>query len=74
MLNTLPHNKIRDHSNSKAYADDILNVAQMTICVTDWVENTVKKGENAGYQHFLLFPQYFQKACFSGSIKVGIVW
>ena len=26
------------------------------------VENIVGKGENAGYQHFLLFPQCFQKA------------
>ena len=25
------------------------------------VENVVGKGENAGYQHFLLFPQCFQK-------------
>ena len=24
------------------------------------VENIVGKGENTGYQHFLLFPQYFQ--------------
>ena len=32
------------------------------------------KGENAGYQHFLLFPLCFQKASFSGSLKVGIVW
>ena len=26
------------------------------------VENIVEKGGNAGYQHFLLFPQYFQVA------------
>ena len=32
------------------------------IGVIDWVENIVGKGENAGYQHFLLFPQCFQKA------------
>ena len=32
------------------------------------------KGENAGYQHFLLFPQCFQKLSFLGSLKVGIVW
>ena len=38
------------------------------------VEDIVGKGENAGYQHFLLFPQCFQKASFSGSSKVGIVW
>ena len=42
--------------------------------VFDGVENIVGKGENAGYQHFLLFPQYFQKASFSESLKVGIVW
>ena len=29
------------------------------------VENTVGKGENAGYQHLLLFPQCFKKASFS---------
>ena len=46
----------------------------MTICVTDWVENSVGKGENAGYQHFLLFPQCFQKDPFPGSLKVGVVW
>ena len=32
-----------------------------------WVENIVGKGENAGFQHFPLFPQCFQKASFSGS-------
>ena len=31
------------------------------------------KGENAGYQHFLLFEQCFQKASFSGLLKIGIV-
>ena len=25
----------------------------------DWEENIVEKGENAGDQHFLLYPQYF---------------
>ena len=45
----------------------------MMICVTDWVENIVGKGENAGYQHSLLFPQCFQKASLQESLKVGIV-
>ena len=31
----------------------------------DWVENIVDKGENADYQHFLLYPQCFHKASFS---------
>ena len=32
------------------------------------------KGENAGYQHFLLSPQRFQKISFPKVLKVGIVW
>ena len=33
------------------------------------------KGENdAGFQHFLLFPQYFLKASFSRLLKVRMVW
>ena len=31
------------------------------------------KGEIAHYEQFLLFPQYFQKACFPGASK-GVVW
>ena len=38
------------------------------------MENNVGKGENAGYQHFLFFPQCFQKASFSRLLKGGIVW
>ena len=38
------------------------------------VEKIVGKGENAGYQHLLLFLQCFQKASFQGSLITGIVW
>ena len=38
------------------------------------VENIVGKGENAGYQHFLLSPQCFLKNSFPNVLKVGIVW
>ena len=41
----------------KAFADDKLKVFQIMIFAFDGVENIVRKGENAGYQHFLLFPQ-----------------
>ena len=44
------------------------------ISVFDTVENIVGKGENAGYQHFLLFSECFHKACLSGSVIDGIVW
>ena len=36
--------------------------------------NIVRKKENAGYQHFLLFPQCFLKASFLGLLKVRIAW
>ena len=46
----------------KAYfADMELNIAKMMIPLFDRVENTERNGENAGYQHFLLFPQCFPK-------------
>ena len=56
----------------KAFADDKLNDTKMKISLYDRVENTVEKGENAGYQHFLLFPQYFPKASFLSRLKSGL--
>ena len=41
--------------------------------VPDRVENNVGKEENAGYQHFLLFPHYFQKAFLCGSFNPGLM-
>ena len=73
-INSLPHNKILDGSKLKAFADDKLNATEKLKFVLGRVENIVGKGENAGYQHFLLFPQCFQKPSLSGSLKVGIVW
>ena len=55
-------------------ADDKSNLAKKLKFVLGRVENIVGKGENAAYQHFLLFPQCFQKASVLGSLKVGIVW
>ena len=46
----------------------------MMIYVLDRVQNIVGKGENAGYQHFLLFPQCFQKPSCPRSLRVGIEW
>ena len=46
----------------------------MTISLYDRVENTVGKGENAGYQHFLLFPQCCPKLSSLAWFKVMIVW
>ena len=45
----------------------------MIIFVFNRVENIVGKGENAGNQHFLLFPQCFEKASFPDTSKGVIV-
>ena len=37
--------------------------------VCDRVENIVGKGQNAGSQHFLLFPQCFSKGLFFKVVK-----
>ena len=58
----------------KKIADDKLDVVKMMIALLDRVENTVGKGENAGYQHFLLFPPCFPNPSSLASLKVGIVW
>ena len=72
-LVSLPNNKILYVTKLKAFADNNLIVARMMISLLDRVENTVGKGENAGYQHLLLFLQCFPKPRFLRSIKVGIV-
>ena len=72
-FNSLPKNKILDQSKFKAFASDKINVTKTLKFVSGRVENVVGKGENAGYQHFLLFLQCFQKAFYSGSLKVGIM-
>ena len=73
-FNPLPGDKNLDWSKLKAIADNNLNVAKMIISLYDRVENIMGKGENAGYQHFLLLPQCFQKASFPEASKGVIVW
>ena len=72
--NSLPNDKILDWTKFKAFADDKWNAIEKLKLVLGWVENMVGKGENAGFQHFLLFQLCFQKASFLGSLKVGTVW
>ena len=52
----------------KAFAEDKTTVAQKLKFVLWKEENIMGKGENAGYQHFLLFPQ-FSRAVFSRGVK-----
>ena len=55
------------------WADDEFSVAKTRISVIS-VGNIDGKGENAGFQHFLLFTQRFSKGLFSGMSKVLTVW
>ena len=73
IVNSLPNDKILDWSRLKAFADDKLNLIEKLKFVLERAENIVGKGENAGYQHFLLFLQFFQKASFTEWLKVGSV-
>ena len=51
--------KFWDLFKLKAFTDKELDVAKAIIVVCENVENLVRKDENAGYQHFLLFPHGF---------------
>ena len=68
----LPNDKMFDQSKLKEFADDKINVTQKLKFAGERVENFIGKGENAGYQYFVLFPQCFQKTFTSVSFKVGI--
>ena len=61
-LNSSPNENILDCLKLKAFADYKINVTEKLKFILGRVENIVGKGENAGYQHFLFFLQFFQKA------------
>ena len=71
---TLPNDKILDRSELKRFADNKINEPEKLKYVLGRIENMVGKGENAGYQHFLLFPPCFQKTPYAGLLEIGIVW
>ena len=65
----LKHDTILTLSTLKVFTDNKFNVAQIGQYFIDRVDNNVGKGENAGYQHFLLFPQCFSKGFTSRIVK-----
>ena len=56
-----PKRQILDISKLKEFADDNFKFNENGRKFSKWVENTVGKGEIAGYEQFLIFRQYFQK-------------
>ena len=71
LLNYLPKDRTSVWLKLKAFADERIIVTERLKFALGRVENFVGKGENAGYQPFLLFPQCFQEATFSGSFFSG---
>ena len=57
---------------SKLKADDKINVNEKLNFGIGRVENIVGKGQNAGYHHFLLFPQCFQRLLSHGHSKLRL--
>ena len=64
---------ILDQSKFKELADAKINTTTKLKFVLAMVESVLGKGQNSGYQHFVLFPKCFQKPPSSGSLKVGVV-
>ena len=59
-------------SKSKAFADEKIKVAQKLKSASGRIEKIVGKGENAGYQHFLLFPLFLKVLLFRSHLKSGL--
>ena len=58
----------------KAFAEANVIAIQKLKFVLGRAGNIVRKGENAGYQNFLLFQQCFLKLSLPEVLKVRIVW
>ena len=59
-LNSLTNDKILHWSKLKALEDNKINVTQNLKLGLRKMKNILRKGENAGHQHFLLFSKCFQ--------------
>ena len=60
---TLSQQQILDSFKLKDFKDKNFRFDENGTKFFKWVENTLGKGEIAGYKQFLLFPQCFQKIC-----------
>ena len=60
-FNPFPNDKFLDTSKFKEFADNNFKCDDNSRKFSEWVENTVEKGEIAHYEQCLLFPQCFQK-------------
>ena len=70
LVNSLPNDKILDVTKLKAFSDDNLNIAKMTIFLIDRVKKkTTGKRTNCWLPAFSPFPPVFSKALFFRVVK-----
>ena len=72
MAYPFPERQILDSSKQKEFADYYFEFDGNSRKVSKHVENTLKKGEIAHYEQFLLFPQCLQKTCTTDMSKQGL--
>ena len=73
IIQPITRRQILDSSKLKVLAEDNFKFDENGRKLSKREENTVRKGEIARYEQFLLFPQCFQKACLPGASKGVIV-
>ena len=64
-----PKQQILDSSKLKVFADDNLKFDENGKKFSEWIENTVGKGEIDHYEKFLLFPPVFSKDLYCRHVK-----
>ena len=67
-----PKRQILDYCKQKEFANNHSEFDENDSKFSKWVENTMRKGEIAHYEQFLLFPQCFQKACTADTKNQGL--
>ena len=72
VLKPITRRQVLDSSKLKEFADDNFKFEKNGRKVSKRIENTVGKGEIARYEHFLLFPQCFQRLVSQGHHKVSL--
>ena len=72
-LNLFPNDKILDSTKLKEFEDDSFKFDENDRKSSKRIENTVRKGEIARYEQFLLFPQCFQKTSIADTQKPWLV-
>ena len=68
-IQPITRRQILDSSKLKEFADDNFKFDENARKLSKRLENTVGQGDIARYEHFLLFPQCFQRALFSNGLQ-----